>query len=54
LIAGSSRLPVIKPGDPQNSLLIQVQSGSPAHFAQLSPEELQLVEDWIQVGAPEQ
>lgn len=45
--------PVIIPGDPDNSLIIQKQSGPQPHFAQLSPEELALVLDWIKAGAPE-
>jgi hypothetical protein len=44
---------VIVPGDPANSLLIQKQSGSTAHFGQLKPSELQLVTDWIKAGVPE-
>jgi len=45
--------PVIIPGDPANSLIIQKQSGAQPHFAQLSPDELALVSDWIKAGAPE-
>jgi mono/diheme cytochrome c family protein len=52
-LAGSSNGPVIVPGDPANSRLIQKQSGSQPHFGQLSPEELKLVSDWIAAGAPE-
>ncbi len=52
-LAGSSNGPVIVPGDPAGSLLVQKQSGSQPHFGQLSPEELKLVSDWIQAGAPE-
>jgi len=33
--------------------LVQVQSGSQAHFGQLTPEELDLVIQWILAGAPE-
>lgn len=54
LMAGSSSGAVITPNDPQNSLLVQIQNGTQAHFGQLSPEELQLVTSWIQAGAPEQ
>jgi len=45
--------PVIIPGDPANSPIIQKQSGAQPHFAQLSPDELALVSDWIKAGAPE-
>ncbi len=52
-IKGGDDGAVIVPGDPASSLLIQKQSGSTPHFAQLTPEELALVTDWIKVGAPE-
>jgi hypothetical protein len=50
---GGESGPVIVPGDPQNSLLVQKQSGAQPHFGQLTPEELKLVSDWIAAGAPE-
>jgi hypothetical protein len=50
---GSSNGPVIVLGDPEGSLLIQKQSDEPAHFGQLSAEELKLVTEWIKAGAPE-
>ncbi len=53
LMAGGSKGPAIAAGDPENSLLVQVQSGEQPHFGQLSPEELDLVVRWIQAGAPE-
>ena len=53
-MAGSQNGPVIIPGDPDNSPLILKQTGEQAHFGQLSPEELQLVSEWIAAGAPEQ
>ena len=37
----------------ENSLLVQKQSGEQPHFGQLSPEELDLVIQWITSGAPE-
>lgn len=52
-LSGSANGPVILPGDPQGSLLVQKQSGPQPHFGQLTPEELQLVIDWITAGAPE-
>jgi len=53
-MAGSKNGPVIVPGDPAASLLVQKQSGAEAHFGQLSPEELQRVVEWIDAGAPEE
>jgi len=52
-MAGGESGPVIIPGDPQNSLLVQKQSGEAPHFGQLTPEELDLVIEWIESGAPE-
>ncbi len=52
-MAGSQTGPVIVPGDPDKSKLVQKQSGSQPHFAQLSPDELQSVVAWIKAGAPE-
>jgi nitrate/TMAO reductase-like tetraheme cytochrome c subunit len=53
LMTGSQDGPVILPGDPTNSLLVQKQSGAQPHFGQLTPEELQLIIEWINAGAPE-
>ena len=52
-MAGSDNGPVIIPGDPAGSLLIQVQSGEKPHFGQFSPEELDLIAQWIDTGAAE-
>jgi len=52
LLGGNSG-PVIIPGDSAGSLLIQKQTGASPHFGQFSPEELEVVEDWITAGAPE-
>ena len=49
LMAGGKSGPVIVPGDPSNSLLVQVQSSQ--HFANLSSSELELVKYWISTGA---
>lgn len=51
VMKGSTNGPVIVPGESANSRLIQVQSDQ--HFANLSPEELQLVIRWIDAGALE-
>jgi hypothetical protein len=50
---GSVNGPVIIAGDAANSPLVQKQSGPTPHFGQLTPEELSLVIDWINAGAPE-
>ncbi len=48
---GSDNGAVILPGDSANSLLIQVQTED--HFSNLSEEELEIVIQWIDAGAPE-
>jgi mono/diheme cytochrome c family protein len=50
---GGTNGPVIIPGDANGSVLVQKQSGSQAHFGQLTLEELTLVIDWINAEAPE-
>jgi hypothetical protein len=50
---GSVNGPVIIPGDAAGSPLIQKQSGSTPHFGLLTPEDLAVVTDWINAGAPE-
>jgi hypothetical protein len=52
-MSGSTNGPVILAGDPQNSRLIQKQSGDQPHFGQLTPDELNIVKDWISTGAPD-
>jgi nitrate/TMAO reductase-like tetraheme cytochrome c subunit len=42
---------IVVPGDSANSLLIKIQSAK--HFRNLTPEELVLVEQWIDAGALE-
>ena len=51
LMAGSASGPVILPGDPQGSWIVQVQRGE--HYTRFSEGELNLVVDWIANGAPE-
>jgi nitrate/TMAO reductase-like tetraheme cytochrome c subunit len=48
---GSENGAVILPNDSANSLLVFVQSGK--HFAQFLPEELAIIIEWIDSGAPE-
>ncbi|MEW6717003.1 MAG: cytochrome b/b6 domain-containing protein [Chloroflexota bacterium] len=51
-ISGGEKGPVILPGDPDDSLIVIVQSAG-NHPGQLSGEELALVRQWIEDGAPE-
>lgn len=51
LMKGSVDGPVIQPGNSANSLLVIIQSKD--HFANLTPEELDTVIQWINAGAPE-
>jgi mono/diheme cytochrome c family protein len=50
---GGESGPVIIPGDPEASLLVQKQTGEQPHFGQLNPQELELVKEWIEAGVPE-
>jgi hypothetical protein len=52
LMNGGANGPVIIPGDPANSMLVQIQSTG-EHFANLSAEELEIIKQWIDAGAPE-
>lgn len=51
LMKGAADGPVIVPGDSANSKLFQIQSAG-GHFANLTPDELELVKQWIDAGAP--
>ncbi len=51
LMAGASSGPVVVPGDPEGSGIVEVLRGG--HFAQLSEAELDLLIEWIANGAPE-
>ncbi len=51
-LEGGNNGPAIVPRDPEASLLVVVQ-GMGSHPGQLTPEELEEVIAWIQVGAPE-
>jgi hypothetical protein len=53
IMKGSDNGPVITPNDPENSVLVKVQSDPAGHFGQLSADELELVKQWIQNGAVE-
>jgi mono/diheme cytochrome c family protein len=51
LLAGSNSGPVIVPGDPDTSRIVEVQRAG--HFVQLSEDDLSLLVEWIANGAPE-
>jgi mono/diheme cytochrome c family protein len=52
LFADSDSGPLIVPGDPDASRLVEVQRGE--HFALLSATELDILIEWIANGSPEQ
>jgi formate dehydrogenase gamma subunit len=52
IMKGSSNGAVIVPGDPGNSVLVQVQQKG-NHSGSFSDEDLKEVIDWIKAGAPE-
>jgi uncharacterized membrane protein len=51
LLAGGEDGPVIVPGDPDESLILQILSAD--HFAKLTDEQMGWLEQWIADGAPE-
>lgn len=53
LMEGGDSGPAVIPGDPDNSLLVTVQTGPAKHFGQFSNAELEQVIQWITEGAPE-
>ncbi|NIR62636.1 MAG: hypothetical protein GWN61_01460 [candidate division Zixibacteria bacterium] len=53
LMAGSNNGPVVIPGEPDNSLILQKLIADPPHFAQLSDSQLEYLRDWIANGAVE-
>jgi hypothetical protein len=52
-MAGGVNGIVIIAGDPDNSLIIIKQTDEQAHFGQLTPDELDLLIQWIEAGASE-
>ena len=50
-VTGGESGAVILPGDSAGSLLVEIQSEG--HFATLSPDELAVIKQWIDAGAPE-
>ncbi len=55
LMAGSEDGPVVVPGDAQNSKLIQVvvDGSMPKRGPDLFPEQIQILIDWVNAGAPD-
>ncbi len=53
LMAGGDRGPAVVAGDPENSLLVQIQESGVKHFGQFDDDELALVVQWIEGGALE-
>jgi hypothetical protein len=53
LMKGSSNGPVIVPGNSAESVLFQLQSEK-EHFANLTTQELEIIQQWIDAGAPEE
>lgn len=51
VMTGGSSGPAVLPGDAESSLLVQRQREG--HFGRFTDEELQIVIDWINAGAPE-
>jgi cytochrome b subunit of formate dehydrogenase len=51
-VKGGNSGPAIVPGDPQASVLVQIQSAG-GHPGQLTQSELEAVIQWIEAGAPE-
>ena len=52
LMKGGKDGAVIVPGDSANSLLFKIQSAG-GHFANLTADELEVIKQWIDAGAPE-
>lgn len=52
LMKGGANGPIVVPGASANSVLFQIQSAG-GHFANLTPDELEIIKQWIDAGAPE-
>ncbi len=54
VMQGSENGPVIEPGDPANSLLVQmiVQGKMPKNGPKLLPDQIRVISDWVKEGAP--
>lgn len=54
LMAGSDNGPVIVPGDPANSLLVELVTAQemPKRGPKLTPPQVQTITEWVAAGAP--
>lgn len=54
LLAGSDNGPVIVPGDPTNSLLVELVANQkmPKRGPKLTPPQVQIISEWVAAGAP--
>jgi hypothetical protein len=54
LMAGSDNGPVIVPGDPTNSLLVELVTSQkmPKRGPKLTPSQVQIITAWVADGAP--
>jgi mono/diheme cytochrome c family protein len=54
LLAGSENGPVIVPGDPANSKLVELVASQkmPKRGPKLTPPQVQIIADWVAAGAP--
>jgi mono/diheme cytochrome c family protein len=55
LMQGSENGPVVEPGDPSNSLLVDmiIKGKMPKNGPKLLPKQIQTIVDWIKAGAPD-
>ncbi|MEJ2011198.1 MAG: NapC/NirT family cytochrome c [Anaerolineales bacterium] len=53
VMTGGTSGAAVVPGDPDSSMIIIKQTSEAPHFAQLTPQEIDLVSSWIVAGAPE-
>jgi hypothetical protein len=53
-MTGSIKGPVVLPGDAENSLLVKlaVEGKMPKQGAKLSPQQIEVVRNWVNQGAP--
>ena len=54
LMAGSENGPVVMPGDPTNSLLVELVANQkmPKRGPKLTPPQVQIITEWVAAGAP--
>lgn len=53
LMKGAKDEVVIVAGDPESSNLYLIQMGAKKHFGQFTPDQLELIKQWILAGALE-